>query len=55
MTQNHPVSDTELDDASKAIREQREEIREDLEAEGVGLSEGVAGDPDAAGERADSG
>lgn len=34
-----PVSDEDLDDVREAIREQREEIRAYLEAEGVALDD----------------
>jgi len=35
MARDTPVTDAEIEAASEAIREQREQIREDLAAEGV--------------------
>lgn len=35
MARNQSVTDDDLDDAVEEIREQRDEIREDLEAAGV--------------------
>jgi len=54
MAQN-PVTDDEIKDAREAIREQREQIREDLKKEGVDVS-GWDGEtvPDADRETAES-
>lgn len=53
MARDHPVTDDELEAVREGIFEQREEIRRDLEARGVDVSEwstladDVDGDPDA--------
>ncbi|MFB6228174.1 MAG: hypothetical protein ABEH88_06315 [Halobacteriales archaeon] len=38
MARDTPVTDAEIEDAREAIRVQREEIREDLAAEGVDVT-----------------
>ena len=56
MARDTPVTDAEIEDARGAIREQREQIREDLAAEGVDVT-GWEEDPvsDANTEPAESG
>lgn len=47
------VTDDELEDAREAIREQHEQIRQDLEAEGVDVSGWTARDTDGDGDAED--
>lgn len=47
MARDRPVTDDELETAAEAIRDQREAIRQDLEAAGVDVTDWTPTKPDA--------